>query len=177
MLVLMDLPPRDDGERAMATPGGRIDIPFDVDLGELINGHHIVARGIERGALARRRWLERDSAGELKKMNAPVIETEAALHFDVFPGLEEDEELSKGFQYDLWELGAEDNVGTRYRSGNGCCENRGPAVSQGYLFLGAQIPESATLLTLRFQPAEGWEPPEPWLRRVLVDLRTGRVET
>ena len=108
-----------------------------------------------------------------------MIETDAALHFDVVPGLQIEEERTKGFQFQIWELGAEDDVCTPYyRSGfNGSCEDDGSPVSRGYLWLGAQIPENATRLTLRFQPAEGWEPPEPWLRQIVIDLRTGRVET
>jgi len=41
----------------------RIDIPFDVDLGELIEGHRVIARGIEFARLVEVRlpdpqWLE-----------------------------------------------------------------------------------------------------------------------
>ena len=35
----------------MARMDRTVDIAFDVDLGELVPGHHVIARGIDRGAV------------------------------------------------------------------------------------------------------------------------------
>jgi hypothetical protein len=160
----MEGPDRHDASRRMARTGGRIDVCFDIDLGELINGHHVVARGIER-------WLR-------PMPPAPPEEPGAFLHFDFVPGLKEAEEESKGFQFDIWRLTADDDKGAPYgRSGySGCFELPvGTAVTRGYMSFGAEIPEGAARLTLRFEPAAGWTPPEPWVHKLVVDLAGAKV--
>ena len=45
----MNIPPRTATGSYLAGMGPQLDIAFDVDLGELAKGHHIVARGIMFG--------------------------------------------------------------------------------------------------------------------------------
>jgi hypothetical protein len=45
----MEIPPRIVTDAYLARRGMQLDIAFDVDLGELTRGHHIVARGIMFG--------------------------------------------------------------------------------------------------------------------------------
>jgi len=40
---------------------------------------------------------------------------------------------------------------------------------------GGQGPPEAARLTLRFEPAEDWVPPEPWRREIEIDLRELRL--
>ena len=49
----MEIPPRTVTDAYLARRGVQLDIAFDVDLGELTRGHHIVARGIMFGRLVR----------------------------------------------------------------------------------------------------------------------------
>jgi hypothetical protein len=45
----MEIPPRTVTDAYLASRGVQLDLAFDVDLGELTRGHHIVARGIMFG--------------------------------------------------------------------------------------------------------------------------------
>ena len=36
--------------------------------------------------------------------------------------------------------------------------------------IGGHIPKDASRLVLRLEPASGWEPTEPWRRRLVIDL-------
>jgi hypothetical protein len=47
------IPPRTATDQYLARRGEHLDIVFDLDLGELVNGHHVVARGIMLGRPAR----------------------------------------------------------------------------------------------------------------------------
>ena len=45
----MEIPPRTATDRYLSQMGERLEIAFDVDLGELIEGHHVYARWIMLG--------------------------------------------------------------------------------------------------------------------------------
>ncbi len=53
-------------------------------------------------------------------------------------------------------------------------DSGGPA-TRGARDLGGPIPPGATRLTLRFEPAEGWQPQEPWQGEIELDLRNRRL--
>jgi hypothetical protein len=143
----VDIPPRAATDRALSRAGERLDIVFDVDLGELIEGHHVVARGITLG--------------------------EAALHYEFVPGFT-DARLHElgGFGW-YWMLSATDDVGTEYSDNNGGAfdPESGGAATHGIRDIGGEIPPHARRLTIRFEPAEDWTPAEPWRRQIVVDLQ------
>jgi hypothetical protein len=45
----VEIPPRTATDRYLSQMGERLEIAFDVDLGELIEGHHVYARWIMLG--------------------------------------------------------------------------------------------------------------------------------
>jgi hypothetical protein len=47
------IPPRDATDQYLASTGRVLDVTFDVDLGQLVRGHHVIARGIELGRTVR----------------------------------------------------------------------------------------------------------------------------
>jgi hypothetical protein len=183
----MERPGHDDRGPEPATPGGRIEVTFEIDLGELIPGHHVIARGLERGHIEYPEVVEPSDSKHVEPPNfygnsgpvhpvAPRLrEWKPALHFDVVPDLLLDEEGASWFESYVWGCTAEDDVGTNYGDGN--YDSSISEGGQGYLDLRAQIPESATLLTLRFQPPTDWTPPEPWVSGLEIDLQTGQVTT
>lgn len=71
-----------------------LDVTFDVDLGELVEGHHVVVRGIERGP------------------------GEAVLHYEFVPAVQEDERQDKGPVLLYWMVSASDDTGTEYDDHN-----------------------------------------------------------
>jgi hypothetical protein len=128
-----------------------IDLPLDLDLGEIILGQHVVIRGIELNT-------ERGSV----------------LHYDFVPGFDHDDrELDTS-----WTLGdVNDDVGTRYdHDGEG---GWGPdpdwIVRWGDERLGNTIPSSAGTLTVEIHHAHYLTPPGDWVRVFTVDLTTGAV--
>jgi len=178
--------------------GRSMDISFDVDLGELVRGHHVVARGIE---LARRvnvhRWQQEFEAEREKARpaeNSPmvtstmrtlsaedmeVVETrlsEPQLHYEFVPGLEKQEDDEDPFFW-YWMLHVSDDVATQYRDDNGGA--RGPAqggsATHATRDLGGHIPDSASRLVLAFEPPPRWDPPEPWRDRLVIDLLARQV--
>jgi hypothetical protein len=134
-----------------------IDIAFDIDLGELVEGHHVIARGIE--------LLPAGSS---------------CLHYDFVPALANTMNTSRenkdGFWW-YWKMCTSDDVGTVYLDRDtGMIDSRAEGeVSWGSRDLDGVIPESASVLTLRFEPPSGWVPPEPWRRVIRVDLRNRQV--
>ena len=147
---MSDLPPRTATERfltRMAVWGRRIDISFDVDLGELVDGHRVIARGLElRGA-------------------------GAVLHYEFLPGIDTDEQERKGHFFWYWSLYATDDRGTEYDDSNtGGFDTRGGPSVHGERDIGGRVPRRATRLRIAFEPPEGWTPPEPWRRVIVVDL-------
>ncbi len=149
-LQVPDLPPRDATDRFLARLGRwgrRIDIPFDVDLGELVNGHRVIARGLElRGS-------------------------GAVFHYELVPGIEREEQNRKGHFFWYWTLQATDDQGTEYDDSNiGGFDTRGGPSLHGERDVGGRVPRRATRLRLAFEPPDGWSPPEPWQRVIVVDL-------
>ncbi len=134
-----------------------LDIWFDLDLGELVEGHHVVLRGIRLG----------DSGSE----------TESELHYEFVPGLVESERKTKGSFFWFWTLRCSDDVNTYYNGNNsGAFDPKpgGPA-SHGSRDLGGQIPPEASRLTIEFRPAGGWSPPGPRHNQIVIDLRGRRL--
>jgi hypothetical protein len=146
------IPPRTATDAYLARTGKELDIAFDVDLGELIQGHHVVARGIMFGHSDNEEsW------------------TDTELHYEFVPAIGPD---AQGFGW-YWMVYASDDAGTEYSDNNGGAfdaEGTGPA-SHGTRDLGGLIPPGATRLTLRFEPPDDWTPPEPWRRELPIDLR------
>jgi hypothetical protein len=145
------LPPRtatDEYFARMAAHGVRreLDVVFDVDLGELVEGHHVIARGLERAA------------------------TGAVLHYEFVPGPGKEANLFAWY----WMLAAEDDLGTRYETHNsGAFDPHGGDAVHGVRDLGGQIPADAAWVRLRLTPPQGWTPPEPWAHVLEIDLNTG----
>jgi hypothetical protein len=185
------IPPRTVTDQYLARRSDHLDVVFDVDLGELVKGHHVVARGIMLGrparvlrhdtsrldALVRRGEDPGNGGGFFRRAETPepAVEerlTEPELHYEFVPGLAED----RGFDW-YWMLDMTDNVGTEYSNSNGgAFDGRsGEAASHGTRDLGGQIPPQAQRLTIRFRPAQGWIPPEPWRRTIDIDLRERRL--
>jgi len=194
----MTVPPRDATERYLATTGRQLDITFDVDLGELVPGHHVVARGIEHALavdvpivdldqlrLPNERSAEGDNEGgfvtatswEAANVRTETRMTEAQLHYEFVPGIAPGECEQRGEFFWYWMLQAHDDVGTEYNANNGggFDGQSGGTASHGSRDLGGQVPATATRLTIRFDPPSQWWPPEPWIDELTIDLLTGRV--
>jgi hypothetical protein len=185
------IPPRTVTDQYLARKGEHLDVVFDVDLGELVKGHHVVARGImlgrparvfrpdtsRLGALAQRGDDPSNGGGFFRGAEAPGPMvgqrlTEPELHYEFVPGLTEE----RGFDW-YWMLDVTDDAGTEYSNSNGGAfdgRSRG-AASHGTRDLGGQIPSQARWLTIRFRPAQGWIPPEPWRHTIAIDLRERRL--
>jgi len=132
-------------------PNRIIDLQMDLDLGELIVGHHVVIKGIE----ITKRWG-------------------SALHNDFVPGFDPDDlELDKS-----WGLGQiTDDVGTVYEHGGqgGWGPHPDGLVHWGDEHLGNTIPRDATLLTIEVHYADSPPPLGCWIRSFTVDLANGVV--
>ncbi len=131
----------------------QVTVAFDVDLGELVEGRHIIARGLEFG------------------------ETGAILHYQFAPGLEAGRPIIERADLQHWKIHTEDDAGTRYSDpgGGAFAGSGGPQPSHGVRDLGGHTPRAATRLTLWFEPGSEWTPPDGYVRRLDVDLRTGEV--
>lgn len=130
--------------------GKRLDLVFDADLGDLIDGHRVIARGLERDP--------------------------GVLHYVFVPGLTEDEVAEKGPFFWYWTPQAEDDAGTGYAGGDGgALSTRGGPESHGTRDLGAPVPASARVLRLTFAPAPGWRPTGPWHATLAIDLASGEI--
>jgi hypothetical protein len=190
----VSIPPRTATDSYLAKMRAQLDIRFDVDLGELVRGHHVIARGIMLGRPVRTARVDRDRLRELiesaddphnaggfinvAKGAEPDAEprmTEPELHYEFVPGMDPGEG-HHGFDW-YWMMYATDDVGTEYADYNGGAfdpAGGGPA-SHGTRDIGGQIPPQASVLTLRFEPAEDWVPPEPWQREIVIDLGERRL--
>jgi hypothetical protein len=191
------IPPRTATDSYLSGMGLQLDIVFDVDLGELVEGHHVVARGIMFGRPVLTRRFDSGQLGALmsggddpgngggffKRCEGPRPVawqqrlTEAELHYEFVPGLTAAEAHGAGGFAWNWILFATDDAGTEYNDNNGGAFDgmSGRAASHGTRDLGGQIPHEVSRLTLRFQPALGWVPPEPWRRQIDIDLRERRL--
>jgi hypothetical protein len=175
-----------------------LEVAFDVELGELVPGHRVVARGILFGRLTpvpridpyeiRALMKEADAAGNgggfhIRRpgTGAPREHdqhlTDAELHYEFVPGLSHAEAAGR-FDWG-WRLSASDDVGTGYDNrDSGAFDGRaGLAAAHGTRDLGGQIPPEANLLTLRFEPSGGWTPPEPWCQSLIINLRDKRLDS
>ncbi|MEW9551158.1 hypothetical protein [Nonomuraea sp. NPDC050783] len=151
---MISIPPRTATDAYLARMGGtrRLDLVFDIDLGELLEGHHVVARGLE------------------------LPEGEGMLHYEFVPGIRQDEMDAKGPFFWLWTLSAEDDLGTPYHDSNtGAFDPNGVTAAHGSRHLGGRVPRSARRLRVTFAPAEGWTPARPWCRELDVALPDGPV--
>jgi hypothetical protein len=193
------IPPRDATDAYMDSVGRAIDISFDVDLGELVRGHHVVARGLELGTPTGGKPDDRATAAvdrAIAEPNSPPYRSrltidfgsdrarevpgtrasEPQLHYEFVPGIEAHEDAAEPFFW-YWMLRVSDDVGTQYRNDNGGV--RGPSAASAATHatrdLGGQIPDAATRLVLEFEPPPRWVPPEPWCRELSIDLATRRV--
>ncbi|RBQ15444.1 hypothetical protein DP939_35740 [Spongiactinospora rosea] len=120
---------------------------LDIDLGELVPGHRVVARGLELAAEG------------------------AMLHYEFVPGIDHEEEQSKGLFFWYWTLSASDDAGTEYAGNDsGAFASGGGEATHGVRDLGGAVPGTADRLLLGFAPAEGWSPPALWCRQVEVAL-------
>jgi hypothetical protein len=184
------IPPRTATDDYLSKMALQLDIVFDVDLGELVRGRHVVARGILFGRPVRVPLIDpaeirilmanahdADNGGGFftsrGSTSAPReyedLLTEAELHYEFAPGLT-DAEAEGTFDW-LWTLSASDDVGTEYADNNsGTFNTRGGAASHGTRDLGGQIPPEARMLTLRFEPSDGWTPEKHWCRELVINL-------
>jgi hypothetical protein len=93
------------------------------------------------------------------------------------PGVAHNEVPDQPFFW-YWMLRATDDIGTHYDDNNGgAFDDRGGDTSRGTRDIGGSIPDAARRLTLQFEPAQGWTPPEPWVRELSIDLATGNVSS
>ena len=146
-----EIPPRTATDAAIAPASLRVS--FDVDLGELCEGHHVVARGIQ------------------------VSEPWSYLHYEFVPGMTSAECEGRPFFW-LWTMQASDDLGTDYGDvGGGAFADSGGVATHGVRDIGCAIPQAASLLTLRFEPADGWEPDPGAVEQLTIDLRTGAAQT
>jgi hypothetical protein len=190
----VSIPPRTATDSYLAKMRTQLDIVFDVDLGELVRGHHVVARGIMFGHPVRLPRIDRERLRELAEgtgdadhgggfINLPgrgetdteLKMTEPELHYEFVPGLDRGEG-QQGFDW-YWMMYASDDVGTEYADYNGGSFDPAGAgaASHGTRDIGGQIPAQARRLTLRFEPPEDWVPPEPWRREIVIDLHERRL--
>lgn len=194
------LPTRDATEKYLEMMGRRLDIVFDVDLGELVRGHHVVARGIDLGhefdvsrwMANRERGLHEGVDGLSEKFlsqswygmgtrsrppqDLEIVETrltEPELHYEFIPGLEAHESDGDPFFW-YWMLQASDDVGSEYADSNNGV--RGPSeggeATHTTRDLGGRIPDSASRLVIVISPASHWQPPEPCRQELVIDLES-----
>jgi hypothetical protein len=196
----VDIPPRTATDRYLSRRGQQLDIVFDIDLGELVEGHHVVARGIMLARPVRVPRADPAREGRVALAASPadrghdagiiirragaahpdavdLVLTEPALHYEFVPGLTETQAHGPGGSGRDWMLSASDDLGSKYSDNNlGAFDGRsGGAATHGYQDIGGQIPPHARRLTIRVQPAEGWTPPGPWHREIVIDLREHRL--
>jgi hypothetical protein len=153
------IPTRSATESFLAAGNRTLQVSFDIDLGELMPGHHVVARGIERG---QPRLPPSGSSTSIEELDR--------LHYEHVPG------LTKVSATPYWGFTITDDVGTEYvddESGAFDWQGGGPA-THGFRNLG-RIPSDASLLTLTIHPSREWVPPEPWRRKLIIDLVHGAV--
>jgi hypothetical protein len=150
-----EFPPRHATDAFLSRNGRRLAVAFDVDLGELVEGRRVIARGIERGG-----------AG-------------AELHYEFVPGISDSEWAVPEPFFWYWMLHASDDRGTVYSddNGGGFDQAGGPA-AHGLRDLGNVIPPEARLLTIDFEPPKpwsGWSPRSSYVRRLVIDLGEGCI--
>jgi len=186
----VETPPRSPATEHLITSLNGLDIAFDVDLGEIMAGHHVIARGVEREKSIEtlsQRWIEESRqramvASDSKKGGLPgfvyydstppgpqdreIVDVEDQLHFDHVPGLTRDSPTPD------WNIPQRMTwarfTTTTKRAYDG---HSGGLSTHGVRDLGGRIPREATRLTITIEPAYEWVPPEPWRRKLVIDLR------
>jgi hypothetical protein len=130
----------------------KLTVAFRVDLGELVKGRHIVARGLE------------------------FVEAGTLLHYDFVPGVQSGP-LREHVGLQSWSLHTEDDVGTAYSdpNGGGFAGSGGPAPTHGERDLGGYTPSNATQIRLHVTPAPRWRPPSRWVRTLSINLVSGHT--
>jgi hypothetical protein len=129
-----------------------INHPIDIDLGELIEGQHVVLKGVEVSEFSN-----------------------SVVHNDFLPGFSE----SRGSRLDTsWGLGEiVHDLGTKYEHGGqgGWASDPDGMVRWGDESLGGVIPKRATKLSISFRHANSWLPRDRWVARVDLDLHNWNV--
>jgi hypothetical protein len=135
-------------DKYLARSDQRLDVVLNADLGELVEGHHLIARGLI--------------------LESPRTPMSSELHYEFVPGLSAAEQDGFGW---YWMVYASDDVGTRYADSNGGgFDTRGGIATHGTRDIGAIVPRDATQLRIRFEPPAEWHPPEPWCRQLDIAL-------
>jgi hypothetical protein len=128
-----------------------IDIPLDLDLGELVQGQHIVLRGIQL----------RTTSGSV-------------LHYSFVPGFRRDDhELDTS-----WGLGrVGDDLGSEYdhSGGGGWGADPDGVVRDGDEDLGRGIPKAARWIEIEFRPAHDRRTAGPRILKIRVAVPSGSV--
>jgi len=177
------LPPRDAVDDTLRVENIQLASIFDLDLGELVEGRRVIARGISRGRTA---WIPvREDLENLPKRRVVVngIELEALdgeprrylaeledeLHYEVVPSLAEGERL------DHWWMEVTDDLGTTYNDNQTGAYGLayGGSATIGSRDLGGRVPEAAAWLEIRFRP--GGRPQGRWCAQLDVDLEGDAV--
>lgn len=128
-----------------------IDLPIDINLGELITGQHIVLRGIT----LRTPWG-------------------SVLRYSFVPGFSDRPRTIDA----SWGLGTvNDDIGTVYdhQGQGGWGPDSDGIVRQGDEDLGNGIPPSASWLTIEFRPVHYSGASGRWISKIMVDLALGSI--
>jgi hypothetical protein len=170
----VDIPDRTATDRYVEGNRRTLDYTFDVDLGELIPGHHVIARGIGRApksSIPRSADLPQDLMDEIER-NDRIPRDQ--VHFEHVPGLTQ-ESITPD-----WCFTVSDDIGTPYSGvDEGAYDGHsGGTATHAVRELGGKIPPDAAQLTLHLIPGydgtHQWTPPEPWRRELVIDLGTGK---
>ena len=170
-------PGREATSRYLENMGLSLQVVFDVDLGELVRGHHVIARGIDLGHPTKLyQWMVDETQARLPaaERDWTVVGTRpsgAALHYEFVPGLEAWERDREPFFW-YWKLHVSDDAETAYSEANtgSLAPAEGGPATHGIRDLGGEISEAATRLFIEFRPPPKWIPPEPWRRQLVIDL-------
>jgi hypothetical protein len=172
----MDIPARSATDRYLAGSHIQLSYSFGVDLGELIPGHHVIARGIGLAQSVPPSLAESSSlpSGVVENVKQSNQTPRDQVHFEHVPG------LSRGHVTPDWGFEARDDVGTAYnKDDQGAYDGHsGGIATHAVRELGGKIPPNASRLNLRIIPGydgtgHQWRPPEPWRRELVIELRTG----
>jgi hypothetical protein len=145
MRGIADPPPRTATDAYLAEIGEELDVALNVDLGALVEGHRVIARGI---------------------LNLPGG---AELHYELVPGWD------AGAAPPGWRVVARDDAGTDFGAvGEGALDPPGAdgRAVHGIKDIGGPIPGDANVLTLEFTPDR---PRTGYVGRLAVDIATGDV--
>jgi hypothetical protein len=168
-----------------SAPGSSDSIPIEIDLGELVRGHHVVLRSLTVNRVREikrwqyeaeerhRLWLEqfvRDGGGqsfqtEIRRpawtgRDHEIVERrplEPELEYEFTPGLRPEEDQQDHFFW-YWMMKTSDDLGSVYRDDNS--GGRGPAIggdaTRGTRDICGFIPPGAHWLFLDFSPTGDW---------------------